>query len=215
MYHEDDLLPISALQHLMFCERQCALIHVERVWTDNWLTVEGRQLHERADSGVANRRGGTRLRRSVPLRSLAYGLYGIADVVEFREGLERRAATTVVPVEYKRGRHPVGDADRVQLCAQALCLEEMLGVAIGAGALYYGGSRRRIAVAMDSALRATTFSAVARLREIVDAGVTPAARKEAKCDRCSLIAYCMPGVLAHGRQSGAEFSRALVACLDQ
>jgi CRISPR-associated exonuclease Cas4 len=138
MYVEDDLLPISALQHLLFCERQCALIHVEQVWAENRLTVEGRHLHERVDGGEHETRGGLRTARALPIRSLRLGLAGRADVVEFHASEGAAGPPRVVPVEYKRGRPKSHRADEVQLCAQALCLEEMLGVHVAAGALFYG-----------------------------------------------------------------------------
>ncbi|MDY0226148.1 MAG: CRISPR-associated protein Cas4 [Desulfomicrobium apsheronum] len=130
MYLEDELLPISTLQHVLYCERQCALIHIERVWEENLFTVEGRILHDTVDSGENSVRAGRRIARSLPLRSLSLGISGIADVVEFGSG-----GTKVLPVEYKRGRSKSADWDRVQLCAQAMCLEEMLGVEIRQGAL--------------------------------------------------------------------------------
>ena len=144
MFTEDDLLPISALQHLLFCERQCALIHVEGLWADNVLTVEGTHMHRRSDEGADEKRDGVRIVRALPLRSLRLGLAGRADVVEFHRG-EPGAAWAPFPVEYKRGRAKRERCDQVQLCAQALCLEEMLGVEIPAGALFYGQAppRRR------------------------------------------------------------------------
>ena len=188
---EDALLPRSALQHLLFCERQCALIHVERLWAENRLTVEGRHLHERADSGRSESRPGVRIARALPIRSLRLGLVGRADVVEFHDaGLG--GARRVVPVEYKRGRPKSDDSDRVQLCAQALCLEEMLGVAIPAGALYYGQTRHRHDVAFDGTLRALVERSAARLHALVAGGVTPQAVRAPKCDGCSLLSLCLP-----------------------
>ena len=128
-FAEDALLPLSALRHLLFCERQCALIHVEGLWAENRLTVEGRHLHERADSGRSESRPGVRIARTLPIRSLRLGLIGRADVVEFHDA-GPGAPPRVVPVEYKRGRPKLDESDRVQLCAQALCLEEMLGVRV-------------------------------------------------------------------------------------
>lgn len=189
VYTEEDLLPISALQHLLYCERQCALIHIERVWEENQFTAEGRILHEKVDAGEDFVRAGRRIARSLPLRSLRLGLSGLADVVEF--GPEKG---DVYPIEYKRGRSKATNWDRIQLCAQAMALEEMLGVTIAEGALFYGKTRRREVVAFDGALREETVEASARLHEVVASGKTPAAHYEAKCEACSLIDLCMPGL---------------------
>lgn len=187
MYTEDDLLPMSALQHLLYCERQCALIHIERAWEENLYTAEGRILHEKVDSGEDCVRAGRRLVRSLPLRSLDLGLSGIADVVEFGPG-----KGDVYPIEYKRGRSKAANWDRIQLCAQAIALEEMLGVDIVEGALFYGKTRRREVVVLDPALREETVSASQRLHVLIASGRTPAAQYDAKCDACSLIGLCMP-----------------------
>lgn len=208
-FDEDALLPISALQHLLFCERQCALIHVEGLWAENRLTVEGKHLHERADSGVTEIRDGVRTARSLSIRSLRLGLTGRADVVELyveRDGAVRRA----VPVEYKRGRPKGDDSDRVQLCAQAICLEEMLGVPVPDGALYYGQTRRRTQVVFDAALRDTTARAAARLHGMVRSGETPPAVRAPKCDGCSLIDLCLPAP-ATGRRSARRYAEGALA----
>jgi len=219
-YAEDDLLPISALQHLVFCERQAALIHVERLWADNRFTAEGNRLHRKAHDGRPETRDGERIARGVPLRSLTLGLTGVADIVLYRppdggvtrgglaEALRRAdpqalAACAITPVEYKRGRPKRGDADRVQLCAQALCLEEMHGVRVPVAALYYGQTRRRDEVRIDEELRSTTRAAAARFREIVEGRRTPPAVREKKCDKCSLLGVCLPSAV--GRQSAKTF----------
>ena len=189
-FTEDDLFPISALQHLLYCERQCALIHIERVWEENLLTTDGRFLHEKVDAGEDCVRAGKRIARSLPLRSLQLGLSGVADVVEFGPD-----AGDIYPVEYKRGRSKRANWDRIQLCAQAMALEEMLGVAVTEGALFYGKTRRREAVAFDIALRGETGRAAARLHQLVDARHTPPAHYDAsRCDACSLINLCMPSL---------------------
>ena len=231
MYDEDDLLPISALQHLLFCPRQCALIHVEQLWADNALTVEGQRLHRRADAGGTaerRRRAGVRVARALPLRSFRLGLFGKADVVEFpvnptvpspakatagTDGAEGpanrpadRPAAPPLPVEYKRGKPKAHRADEVQLCAQALCLEEMLGVAVPAGALFYGVTRRRIDVPFDAALRNLTERAAAELHAMLASGVTPTAAREKKCDRCSLRHLCLPDGPGGGRRQAARFA---------
>jgi len=209
MYAEDDLLPISALQHLIFCERQCALIHIEGLWAENRLTVEGRHLHERADAGGGESRGALRVARSLPIRSLRLGLTGRADVVEFHAS-EGGAPPAVRPVEYKRGRPKPDRCDEVQLCAQALCLEEMLGVSIPAGALFYGTTRRRTDVAFDAVLRALTEETAARLHALVSSGRTPKAEREPKCDSCSLLELCLPGAMAPQRAAATYVARSLL-----
>ena len=186
MYSEADLLPLSALQHLLFCERQCALIHVEQTWSENRFTAEGRIMHEKVHSAGHETRDGTRIVRDLALRSLRLGLVGKADVVEFCDG-------NPFPVEHKRGRHKADDCDRVQLCAQAMCLEEMLGVAIPEGSIFYGQPRRRELVVLTDRLRETTEKAAARLHELFAGGETPPAEYvRAKCDRCSLLELCKP-----------------------
>ncbi|MDA1276969.1 MAG: CRISPR-associated protein Cas4 [Verrucomicrobia bacterium] len=205
MFAEEDLLPISALQHLAFCRRQCALIHVEQVWSENRLTAEGRLMHERVHGGGGESRGALRIARGQRLRSLRLGLTGVADVVEFRRPIESAAGSVWMPfpVEYKRGKPKSGDCDSVQLCAQALCLEEMLGVDVPAGALYYGLSKRRHDVFFDAALRETTARAAHDLHALVVSGITPPPVYEEKCKRCSLLALCMPEVA--GSKSARQY----------
>lgn len=183
-------LPLSALQHCMYCPRQCALIHVEKVWVENRYTAEGRLMHLRADSGTPGRRGGIAEDRAVPIRSDRLGLYGIADVVEMRPGPDGREIP--YPVEYKRGSPKIEDWDRVQLCAQAMCLEEMLGVAIREGAIFYGKPRRRERVVFGDELRGTVERVCGVLHEMVETGVTPPAVHGKHCRGCSLEAVCMP-----------------------
>lgn len=218
MYSEDELVPLSALQHLIFCERQCALIHIEQVWADNSLTVEGSLLHERADSAAVESRAGVRIARGLALRSLRLGLSGKADVVEFHGIGDDQHGTTLpgfsghwspFPVEYKRGKPKRDESDRVQLCAQALCLEEMLGVPVPAGALFYGRTRRRFDVVFDTGLRARTETACARLHELLLSGRTPVVVREPKCARCSLLDICKPD--APGRSARAYLDAALRA----
>ncbi|MEX0887387.1 MAG: CRISPR-associated protein Cas4 [Phycisphaeraceae bacterium] len=213
MFANAQLLPISALQHLLFCERQCALIHVEQLWAENRLTVEGQSLHRKAHDprkASGDVRGSTRQVRSLEIASHRLGLVGVADVFEFT------GAGPPKPIEYKRGRPKKHDADRVQLCAQALCLEEMLGLdtPLAGGAIFYGQTRRRLDVVFDEALRDTTERAAHRLHEIIDTGITPTARREKKCDRCSLLNLCLPGALRPRRTASAylsQTSRAMLA----
>lgn len=179
--------PISALQHLLYCERQCALIHIERLWAENFFTADGRVLHERAHEGPPETRSGLRITRGLSLRCERLRLHGQADVIEFY------ATGQVVPVEYKRGKPKDHRTDEVQLCAQALCLEEMLGTTIPTGCLYYGKTRRRLDVAFDSSLRDLTEHLADRLRSLLLSQVTPHPIFESKkCSACSLIEECIP-----------------------
>jgi CRISPR-associated exonuclease Cas4 len=209
-YAEADLIPISALQHFVVCPRQCALIHLERVWIEDARTAEGRVEHERVDRGGAETRGAVRRAYGVPLRSLRRGLAGKADVVEFHaspgEGPERP-----FPIEHKRGRPKFGDEDRVQLCAQALCLEEMLGVAVPAGALFYGHTRRRADVAFDGTLRRRTEDVAAGVRALFAADATPPPPAVAPCKSCSLRDACRPSAFPIRRRKVADWIAARLA----
>jgi len=197
---ESGLKPLSALQHLLFCERQCALIHIERLWIENRFTAEGRVLHERVDTKGSLSRADVRTAYALQLRSLRLGLVGKADVVEFhRKSPNRRQASAVwqpFPVEYKRGRPKKDMCDKVQLCAQALCLEEMLETDIPAGALFYGKTRRRQDVVFDHSLRLETENATKRLHTLFESGNTPCPVYSKKCDACSFVNLCLPKVLA-------------------
>jgi len=183
---EDRLIPISALQHYLFCPRQCALIHVEQIWMEDAATAEGRILHERVDAGRGETRGALRVARGLQLRSFALGVAGKADVVEFRTG------KPPFPVEYKRGRPKPHRADEVQLCAQGLCLEEMLERTVPEGALFYGVQHRRMSVSFDAALRALTRRIAAETRAMIEAEKTPPAVSMPACRRCSLQLACQP-----------------------
>jgi CRISPR-associated exonuclease Cas4 len=202
----DDLLPLSGLQHLIFCERQFALIHVEQLWAENELTISGRQLHERADLPGQSLGASVRVARALPLRSDRLGLAGKADVVEFRR--ETAPDGGVIwrpfPVEYKRGRPKAGGADEVQLCAQAICLEEMRGLEVPRGALFYGKTRRRKAVEFTPALRSRVEEAARRCHELFDARVTPCVARHKGCDRCSLLDLCLPGVTGTPTHSASD-----------
>lgn len=182
----DDSLPLSALQHWLFCPRQCALIHVERIWAENSFTAEGRILHERADAGRAESREGLRILRAVQIASTRHGLHGVADVVEMRGGVP-------YPIEYKRGRPKAHRADEVQLCAQALCLEEMTGQAVPEGALFYGTARRRKVVLLDADLRTLTLTVAQEARNAIVTGILPAPVFDARrCNACSMHDLCRP-----------------------
>jgi CRISPR-associated exonuclease Cas4 len=228
MFTEDDLLPISAIQHLEFCPRRCALVHVEGVWTENAQTAEGRALHQRVHGAPSETVGGVRVTRGLRLCSRALGLTGVADVVEFhpregdaktgtgsehqcdppREGSRGEEPVPVLsdgvalpglagrwqpfPVEYKRGRRKPEMSYFVQLCAQALCLEEMLGAVVPMGALFHGKSKRRQSVTFDADLRRRTETLARQLHELVAAGRTPPPQPGPKCKFCSLAGICMP-----------------------
>jgi len=194
---DDDAIPLSALQHHLYCPRQCALIHVEQLWEESRHTAEGRVLHEKADKPRIERRKGVRTVLAMPLAAPELGITGIADVVEFHQTAEGERA---FPVEYKRGRPKAHQADEVQLCAQALCLESMLGQTVPAGALYYGQTRRRTDVPFDAPLRQLTLGTITAVRTMLAAGVTPMARYDRRrCDACSLLDLCQPKLLGRAR----------------
>ena len=192
-----DLIPISSLQHYLYCPRQCALIHIEQQWAENRQTAEGRLLHQRADTPQTEKRRGVRTITAMPLLCEKLGLTGKADVVEFvsmGESGEERA----FPVEYKRGRPKFHRADEVQLCAQAMCLEAMLGRPVPSGALFYGKTRRRKDVPFDATLRQLTHETILATRAMLASARTPTARYEShRCDACSLIDICQPRLLGH------------------
>ena len=194
----DDLpvLLISALEHWSYCPRQCGLIHLESVWDENLYTLRGRQAHERADLPGERWEGGVRVVRGMPLWSERLGLYGVADVVEFQ-------GETPYPVEYKVGERRQWAHERIQICAQALCLEEMLGVPVPAGAVSYRGSRRRREVAFDAGLRDRTVRAIHEVRAMLRGGRLPPAVNDARCPNCSLIESCLPAVVGSPHRLGA------------
>ncbi len=203
-----DYIPISALQHYQYCPRQCALIHLEQIWVENVHTAEGRQLHEKAHGGSAESRGERKIVTALQLCSEQLGIAGEADVVEFHRYGEHWQP---YPVEYKRGsaKHP--EADKIQLCAQALCLEEMLHVDIPEGALFYGKIRRRVPVQFDCSLREHTGKTIEAVRKLLQQGQTPPppSGKEAAalCPACSLRDVCLPLV---ARKSAAGYLQAVL-----
>jgi CRISPR-associated exonuclease Cas4 len=220
-YSDADLLPLSALQHLVYCERQCALIHLDRVWVENRFTAEGRARHERAHEAGTEVRGPLRIARGLPLRSPELGVSGVADVVEFHRVTSVNAdhsetgpppQTNPValagvrgrwrpyPVEYKRGRPKLHRADEIQVCAQAMCLEETLGGYIAEGALFYGKTQRRKVVKFDTLLRDLVRETAQRLHTLVESGeVPPPVFEKRKCSECSLVDVCLPEGLAKRR----------------
>jgi CRISPR-associated exonuclease Cas4 len=188
---DDDPIPISALQHAVYCLRQAALIHLERLWEENLFTAKGRVLHAATQEPGARYSRGVRRVSAMPLASRRFGLVGVADVVEFHR--TAGGEETPYPVEYKRGKPKAHRADEAQLCAQGLCLEEMTGRPVSEGALFYGETRRRVVVRFDDELRRVTENAAAALRELFASGHTPAAEYEArKCGACSLKDLCRP-----------------------
>lgn len=196
-----DSLPISGLQHYLFCPRQCALIHLDQEWTENRFTAEGRVLHDRAHDGPDESRPGIRITRGLPVRSESLHIHGVCDIVEFHR------SGTVMPVEYKRGKPKAHRADEVQLCAQALCLEETLNTEIPAGALFYGKPRRRTAIEFDDALRDLTRSIAAEFHRLIEEKIIPVAVYESrKCGACSLKEICLPKV---SQFSSQQFSSRL------
>jgi CRISPR-associated exonuclease Cas4 len=182
--NEDEMLPLSGLQHLVFCPRQWALIHLEQAWVENRLTAEGRLLHERVDLPGQSRRNDVRTVRSMWLECRRLGLIGRADVVEFRP--------EPFPLEYKRGKRKPTDCDTVQLCAQALCLEEMLGVPVAHGAIFYGDPRRRLEVVFTPELRERTEQLSVMMHTLYRNRITPAAQPGPYCRNCSLVDICLP-----------------------
>lgn len=191
-YTEDDLIQLSSLQHFMYCPRQCALIHIEQLWGENLFTAEGRIMHDKVDTADRESRGSVRVEYGVPMRSLGLGLIGKADVVEFHKMDAEKWIP--FPVEYKRGKPKIDDCDKVQLCAQAICLEEMLKVEITHGALFYGQTRRREEVVFTEKLRHETEDAAKKVHELIELQMTPKPEYSKKCKKCSLYEVCMPKV---------------------
>jgi CRISPR-associated exonuclease Cas4 len=198
-YAPDDLLPLSGIQHFLFCRRQWALIHIEQQWKDNVLTVEGKLLHKRTDDPFfTETRKGVVTARAVPIASYRLGLVGVCDVVEFTaspEGVRlpgREGLYLPAPVEYKRGREKSDPCDEAQLCAQAMCLEEMLVVAIPTGYLYYGETRRRVEVALTAELRQLVGEMSEEMHAYFQRGYTPRVKTSKACRSCSLADICLP-----------------------
>ncbi len=201
LYSENELLMLSGIQHIAFCKRQWALIHVEQQWVDNILTVEGHHLHERADDPFTTEtRGNVITIRSVWLVSYSLGLYGKADLIEFirsedDQGISLKEKTgkwLPRPVEYKRGKPKPDERDEVHLCAQAICLEEMHHISISSGALYYGETRHRCEVIFTDEIRRKVVDYSRLMHEYFEKGYTPPAEYKTHCKSCSLMDLCMP-----------------------
>lgn len=195
MYKEDEFLQLSALQHFIFCKRQCALIHIEQSWVENIFTAEGRIMHENIHKERVKNRKDIRIEFGMPLHSFELGLSGKADVVEFHKTEDGREWMPF-PVEYKRGKPKSDNSDKVQLCAQVISLEEMMNIKIVCGALFYGKTRRRFDVVFDDALREETKETAKQLHAFIESGNTPAPVYNAKCESCSFIDVCLPRAIA-------------------
>lgn len=188
-------IPLSALQHAVYCLRQAALIHLERVWAENRFTAEGQVLHAVADKGGSRKARGLRRVMALPLACRRLNISGVADVVEFTPVADGHAVP--FPIEYKRGKPKLHRADEVQLCAQALCLEEMTGTTVPEGALFYAGTKRRVVIPFDAALRALTEETIAALAEVFRSRLTPPpTMKRDRCRACSLNELCRPDSVA-------------------
>jgi CRISPR-associated exonuclease Cas4 len=207
---EREPVPLSALQHAVYCLRQAALIHLERLWADNRFTAEGHVMHATADKPGARQQRGVRRVHALPLASARLGIAGVADLVEFhKDGAVERA----YPVEFKRGKPKKHRADEVQLCAQALCLEEMTGQPVHEGALFYGETKRRVEVSFDAGLRALTLETIAALSGVFDSRRTPPPiEDQARCRACSLLDLCQPEVV---RRKASAWRRRMVASLGE
>lgn len=199
MYNEDDFLQLSGLQHFKFCHRQWALIHIEDQWAENYRTVDGAILHENAHDGIRTEsRGDLLITRDMRVFSRTLGVSGACDVLEFRRGgtgvplTGREGLWQPFPVEYKRGRPKEHDADALQLCGQAMCLEEMLCCSIPEGALFYGEPRRRTVVLFTPELRETVRRDSDEMHQLYHRGHTPKAKPSKSCNACSLKELCLP-----------------------
>lgn len=185
------LVPLAALQHYAYCPRQCALIHNEQMWADNWFTAQGEILHQRVDQGGPEVRKGVRFERGVLVHAPCLGLTGKLDLLEIEPLKER-----YTPVEYKRGKPKVDNWDRVQVCAQALCLEEMLGVVIQDAALWYWQTRHRESVIFDESLRCETLDIISQVKRLLNGHeVTKVIATNKRCKSCSLINICQPDLI--------------------
>ena len=187
---DQKLIPLSALQHYAFCPRQCALIHNEQLWAENWLTAQGKVLHQRVDHGAPETRKGVRFERGVLVSAEQLGLTGKLDLVEIHQ-----STSEMKPVEYKRGTPKKDNWDRIQLCAQGLCLEEMRGQPVMSGALWYWQTRHRDEVFFSDELREETRQVIEKVRQLLVSGQTPKIGYAKKCDSCSLYDLCNPKLL--------------------
>ena len=193
----DDYVMLSALQHYVYCPRQCALIHVEQVWDENLYTLRGQRVHDKVDIPDSEISEGIRVERALPLWSHHLGLRGIADVVEFSlDG-------TPYPVEYKSGSKKPRTADDVQLCSQAICLEEMFDRPVPKGAIFHHASKRRREVFFTPELRSLVAETAANVRQLLKTTTMPAPVADSRCPDCSLIEACLPYAIKGFRQSAS------------
>lgn len=191
MYSDDDLLALSGLQHMAFCERQWGLIHLDQIWLESIDTVRGEYFHERVDTVGYECASGVRSDRRVSLVSYSLGIYGIADIVETPV---EDSCKWIRPVEYKVGKPKLENWDRIQLTAQAMCLEEMTGEAVTEGALFYGETRRRELVEITDSLRREVVVLSSKMHDVFESSLTPVVQLKSRCKRCSLADYCMPEI---------------------
>lgn len=210
-YQADELLPLSGIQHFVFCRRQWALIHIERQWQENHLTVDGKIMHDRVDDPYfSESRKDLIITRSMPIASYKLGLIGVCDVVEFclaEYGVSLKGKGGVfqpAPVEYKRGHHKRDRCDEAQLCAQALCLEEMLSVPISVGYIYYGQTRHREEVEINKELRKYVTGMISEMHSYFERGYTPRVKPSKACTSCSLQNICLP-ILQERIQSASKY----------
>lgn len=211
MYKEDDMLMLSGIQHFMFCPRQWTLIHIDQQWEENRLTTEGEVLHKNVDNPIYRQKNGNTITlRSVPIASKELGLYGITDAIELHPavdgqyGIQHKSYPGIwkpFPVEYKRGKPKRTSIDEVQLAAQVMCLEEMYGIQIESGALYYGETKHREHILIDDSLRSLTVKCANEMHRVFNLGVVPKSDKRKHCKSCSLVNLCMPNMGDHSKVS--------------
>ncbi|MBA2725942.1 MAG: CRISPR-associated protein Cas4 [Actinobacteria bacterium] len=201
----EPVVPISALEHYAYCPRQCALIHVDGVWQENPHTVKGSFGHQRVDTGRHRKERGVTVLRAIPLWSEKLGLSGRADAVEVV------AEGSMKPIEYKIGT-PHGRSADIQLCAQALCLEEMMGRPVTAGAVWYANLRRRQEVEIDQSLRSLTLQATTQVRELLVTSRLPPAVDDSRCLQCQLFSHCLPSVSAHPDRARRYIQDSVLTC---
>lgn len=208
MYSENDYIQLSALQHFVFCPRQCALIHIEQIWSENLFTAEGRVMHDKVHEEQFESSGNIRIERGIALSSKVLGLSGKADVVEYHKSIDNKSWIPF-PVEYKRGKPKKNNCDKVQLCAQAICLEEMMKLSISQGALFYGKIRHRLDVEIDESLRKETEEIAHNVHDFIQNGITPSPVYTNKCKSCSLFSVCMPKRLSNRKTVSKYFEEIL------
>jgi CRISPR-associated exonuclease Cas4 len=208
IYKEEEYLLLSGIQHFAFCQRQWALIHIEQQWTENYLTASGRILHKKAhDDAKFEKRGGCLTVRALKIFSARLGISGECDVVEFHENPHGSPIKYYdglflpYPVEYKRGKPKIDDCDKLQLCAQAICLEEMLGCEINSGALFYGEPRRRETVIFTEEIRNKLVETTEIMHMLFERQYTPKAQKGKQCNNCSLKDECLPKIAKKSEQA--------------